>query len=169
VVLHESVALLLVVLAAAGLPILGRYIRLPESVLTIVFGIIIGKSFLNLTIAGDWLPLLADLGFLFLMFHAGMEIDFGSLRGQSKGSLAFHILFFGCTVGLAVLAAKFLEQGVFIALVLSTTSLGLVLPTLMELSQTRTPQGSGFLLHPPWRTFLLCWDYPVFTMEQAWV
>jgi Kef-type K+ transport system membrane component KefB len=57
-------------------------------------------------------------------------------------------------VGLAVLAAKFLEQGVFIALVLSTTSLGLVLPTLMELSQTRTPQGQWILIASTLADFL---------------
>ena len=153
-VLHESVALLLVVLAAAGLPLLGRYVRLPGAVLEIVFGIILGKSFLNLTIAGDWLPLLANLGFLLLMFHAGMEIDFGTLRGQSKGNLAFHFLFLGCTVGLAVLFARLLGQGVFIALVLSTTSLGLVLPTLMELNQTRTPHGQWILIASTLADFL---------------
>ena len=78
------IPLLLVVFLAFMVPIvLSRFkkLRLPIVVGEILAGIIIGPSIF------DWvqphvpvLDLLAEFGFVFLMFISGMEIDFSSLR-----------------------------------------------------------------------------------------
>jgi Kef-type K+ transport system membrane component KefB len=88
------------------------------------------------------------------MFHAGMEIDFSALLRQTAGQLASQLLLFGVTLTLSFLAALFLKRGIFMALVLSTTSLGLVMPTLREVGIQRTPFGQTILIAASLADFL---------------
>ena len=151
---QEHAILLLLVTAAAVLPLLSRVFRLPGPVTEIVFGIVIGQSVLGLEMPGEWLPFLADLGFLLLMFQAGMEIDFAMLRAQSAGQLGFHFLVFFATLGLAFAFALLIGKGVFMALVLSTTSLGLVMPLLREIGLSKAPLGQNILIASTLADFL---------------
>ncbi len=153
-VLNQAESLLLVSLAAAMLPSLSRLLRVPAPVLEIIFGVILGKSFLHLQFSGEWLPFLAHLGFLLLMFHAGVEIDFGMLLKQSVGQLSFQLLLFVATFGLSFLSALYLGWGVFMALVLTTTSLGLVMPTLREVGIQKTHLGQTILIAASLADFL---------------
>ncbi|MCI4171054.1 cation:proton antiporter domain-containing protein, partial [Bacillus spizizenii] len=53
-----------------------------------IMGLIIGKSGLNLVVEGDtWLHTLSMLGFIFLMFLSGLEIDFSSVEKGKKKQL----------------------------------------------------------------------------------
>ncbi len=147
-------SLLLITLAVAILPMLSRLVRLPGIVLEILFGVLIGKSLLNLDVSGQWLPFLAQLGFLLLMFQAGMEIDVALLARQRKSQLVLQLMVFAATVGLSLGAAVFFEQGIYLALVLSTTSLGLVVPTLKEAGINRDPIGQTVLIAATLADFL---------------
>ena len=153
-VVNESLSLFLVASAAALIPSVSRYLRLPGPVAEIIFGIILGQSLLKLQFGGTWLPFLAHLGFLMLMFQAGMEIDFARLRSESKSRILLHLLLFGITFGLSYFFSRQLGQGVFLALVLSTTSLGLVMPTLRELGLSKSPLGQSLLLAATLADFL---------------
>jgi len=153
-VIPQEYALLLVSAAALLLPALSRSIGIPAVVAEILFGVILGKSVLHMEFAGNWLPFLAELGFLLLMFQAGMEIDFGTLRRQSRGQILFQFLFFFVTLGLSLLAALMLGSGPFMALVLSTTSLGLVMPTLKESGLSKTELGQSILIAATLADFL---------------
>ncbi|BBD10100.1 sodium/hydrogen exchanger [Desulfovibrio ferrophilus] len=145
-ILDQAWTLMLICLAAVILPGLSRLLRLPEVALQILFGVLLGKSVLHLEIEGHFLPFLAELGFLMLMFQAGMELDFGAMSRQSKGRMAFQGLLFGVTFALAIGAAMALDQGVFTALILTTTSLGLVVPSLKEAGIIRSDLGQSVLL-----------------------
>lgn len=145
---------MLVTLAAALLPGLSRLVRLPGIVLEILFGVLIGKSFLDLGFSGQWLPFLAQLGFLILMFQAGMEIDVAMLVRQRKSQLSFHLAVFAGTVALSWVAAVLFERGFYLALVLSTTSLGLIVPTLKEAGISKTPMGQTVLIAATLADFL---------------
>lgn len=153
-VVDQAWSLLLVASAAALLPGLSRTVRLPAIVLEILFGVLLGKSLLDLEFSGEWLPFLAELGFLLLMFQAGMEIDFAMLRRKSRARLLFHVLIFSITVALAMAAAFFLGRGVFLGLVLTTTSLGLVVPTLKEVGLSRQPMGQAIIIAATLADFL---------------
>lgn len=144
--LGNGISLLIVTLAAAFLPGVGRIFRIPEPVTMILFGVFLGKSVLNLHMGEHWLPFLAELGFLMLMFQAGMEIDFSLLRGQGRKGVLFQALFFGGTLAAALACAVLLGQDVFFALVLSTTSLGLVMPILKEAGIEGSPFGQTVLI-----------------------
>ena len=153
-VLNQAESLLLVSLAAALLPSLSRLLRLPAPVMEILFGVILGKSFLHVQFSGEWLQFLAHLGFLLLMFHAGMEIDFGMLLKQSRSQLSFQLLLFGVTLGLSLIFTLHLESGMFMALVLTTTSLGLVMPTIKEMGIQKSPFGQSILIAASLADFL---------------
>ncbi|MFN2151795.1 MAG: cation:proton antiporter, partial [Anaerolineales bacterium] len=81
---RSFVPLLLVVFLAFLVPIvLSRFkkLRLPIVVGEILAGIVIGRSGFGWVAHHDpALDLLAEFGFVFLMFLSGMEIDFSSLR-----------------------------------------------------------------------------------------
>lgn len=165
-VLHSVWALVLVSLGAAFLPSLGRWIRLPSIVLEILFGVLIGKSFLNLQFGQDWLSFLAHLGFLILMFHAGMEINFTVLKKQSIKIFGVQIAVFFSTLMLSLAAAHMMGQGVYLALVLSTTSLGLVMPTLKDAGISQTPLGQNALIAATLADFLTLFAITFYLLWQ---
>jgi Kef-type K+ transport system membrane component KefB len=153
-VLSQAVSLLLVASAVAVLPGIARMLRIPASVIEILFGVILGKSLLNLQLGGEYLDFLAELGFLVLMFHAGMEINFNMLKRTSTGRLAMQVALFAVTLVLAFLAAWSLGRGMFMALVLTTTSLGLVMPALRDAGLSRTQFGQSVLISATLADFL---------------
>lgn len=165
-VLSEAFSLLLIMGAVALLPWVGRALRLPSPVIEILFGVVLGKSVLQLEMGGDWLPFLAHLGFLVLMFQAGMEINFAMLKRQSKGQLLFQVVFFGATMALAVIAALLVGRGVFVALVLTTTSLGLVMPVLKETGLNKSPLGQNILMSATLADFVTLFGITFFVLWE---
>jgi Kef-type K+ transport system membrane component KefB len=143
--IEQAAALLIIALAVAILPGVSRLLRMPTPVVEILFGVLLGKSVLGLDLGGEWIGFLAHLGFLLLMFHAGMEINFAMLARQGRGFLAFQLLVFAFTLGLAIFGSFLLGLGVFTALVLATTSLGLVMPILKQAGLSQTQFGQSLL------------------------
>ena len=163
-IIQQAWSLLIVALGAAILPGFSRMVRLPAVVMEILFGVILGKSALQLQFSGNWLSFLAQLGFLLLMFQAGMEIDFGALRRQRFGQLVLQIVIFGATCSFSMAAAILLGQGLFTGLILSTTSLGLVMPTLKEAGISRTPFGQSALIAATLADFLTLFGITFFVL-----
>jgi trk system potassium uptake protein TrkA len=165
---HETsfVPLLVVVLLAVAAPLLTsrvRRVRIPTVVGEIVAGIIVGGSVLGLVTDDPVLDILALLGFAYLMFLSGLEVDFdalfprqgvvlGSLRERLVNPLYLGALTFLLTVVLALLAAwglHLLDQADdpwLMALILSTTSLGLVVPVLKERGMMGQRYGQTLLV-----------------------
>ena len=151
---HMSfVPLMIVVLLAFLVPfVLTRFKRLslPVVVGEILAGIIIGDSGLQLVGEHDpILEVLSLLGFAYLMFLSGLEIDFeavlpragawrGSWRERLSNPLGLGLVSFALTVILALLGGWVLHQMnpsddlVLMAMILATTSLGVVVPVLKE-------------------------------------
>ena len=162
--------LLIVVFLAFVVPItLSRFqkLRLPIVVGEIIAGIIVGRSGLGWVAHHDpVLDLLAEFGFVFLMFLSGMEIDFSSLGlslngsvGQEKshegrrwGPVSIGGLSFSLTLGSSLaLGFIFVNMGLvtnpwMIALILSTTSLGVVVPVLKEQGLSSGRFGQSLLV-----------------------
>src|SRR6187200_127149 len=77
--------LLIVVLVALAAPfVLGLFprFRLPAVVLEIVVGIVVGPSVLGWVHVDQTIAVISTLGLAFLLFLAGLEIDFSRLRGR---------------------------------------------------------------------------------------
>jgi len=154
--------LLIVVALAFGVPILlsrFRRLRVPIVVGEILGGILVGRSGLG-WVAPDEpaLRLLSEIGFVFLMFMAGMEIDFSLLRGGSpRASAEPHPLSLAIRhFLLTLLASAAISWGLYLkgliaepwlmSLILSTTSLGVVVPVLKEQRLSGTLFGQALLL-----------------------
>lgn len=141
------ISLLLVIFLAFIVPLLlSKFKRIPVVVGEIVAGIVIGHSGFNLVGANPTLTVMSDIGLAFLMFLAGMEIDFSKLfpprekgqptTGPNLPAMAF--LVYLVTLGLAIPGAFLLRNlglegdPYLLAFVLSATSLGVLLPVLKE-------------------------------------
>ncbi|MGB5983884.1 MAG: monovalent cation:proton antiporter family protein [Desulfobacterales bacterium] len=132
---------------------------IPVIVGEIIAGILVGKSGLNLVEENDVLEILSTLGFIFLMFLSGLEINFSALlRSRSQSAAPFwrrilsNPLFlagasFLLTVLLCLLVAgvlarlELVKSPLIMALILSTTSLGVVAPVLKEQGFIADPYG----------------------------
>ncbi|MGD8398591.1 MAG: monovalent cation:proton antiporter family protein [Anaerolineae bacterium] len=165
---HQSfVPLLIVVILAFFVPfVLSRLRRLalPVVVGEILVGIVVGQSGLGLVGTEDeMLNVLALLGFAYLMFLSGLEVDFdallpgretqdGSWRSRITRPLNLALIIFVVTLALSVAAAFGLsrldaaDDPWLMALILSTTSLGLVMPVLKERGLMNSAYGQALLV-----------------------
>jgi Kef-type K+ transport system membrane component KefB len=140
-----SAALLVIALAALGLPPLASYVRLPAVVLEILFGIVVGPV-LHIVEADPLVESLGELGFLLLLFLAGFEIDLRLFERSGVRPVLRGALVFALTIVLAAVGAIGLGLGIFMTLVLATTSVGLVVPTLRSGRSLSTPLGQDILM-----------------------
>jgi Kef-type K+ transport system membrane component KefB len=130
--------LLLVVAAAFLAPLaLGFFprLRVPAIVLEILLGIIIGPSVLGWVKPDLPVSILSLIGLSFLLFLAGLEIDVERLRGRTLRvtAIAFAVSFaIGIVAGLALKGGGFVKSPLFIAIVLVSTSLGVIVPVLKD-------------------------------------
>lgn len=150
--------LLILFLAFLGPPLLARFRWLPVVVGEILVGVLIGRSGLNLVRPDATLEFLAEIGLAILMFLSGLEIDFTLLasrtagRPRRVGPLPLSIVSFLLTLGMAAAIARELvtrglaDDFVMVGLILSTTSLGIVLPVLKERRLSAGPFGQTLLL-----------------------
>ncbi len=139
--------LLIVSLIAVAAPLVARAIpgvKVPAVVLEIVAGIVVGPSVLGWVDTDEPVTVLALVGVAFLLFLAGLEIDLTRLRGDL---LRLTLLGFGLTValglgaGLVFDAAGWVHSPLFLAIALSATSLGLVVPVLKDAGLADQPIG----------------------------
>jgi Kef-type K+ transport system membrane component KefB len=130
---------LLVVAALAVLaPLLLGYaprLRIPAVVLEIVAGVALGPHGLGWFDVDLPVQVAGILGLAFLLFLAGLEIDLRQLRGPSLriASAGYALtLVVGLAIGFALRAAGWVDSATLLAIALSATSLGLVVPVLKD-------------------------------------
>lgn len=160
-------SLMLVLLASFLVPILlsrWQRIKVPLVVGEILAGIIIGPSLLGLIDGhGEVFDFLRDFGLAYLMFIAGMEIDFNMIGRISKAAGKAHAritahpltlastsflltLLFSILISRELASRGHVENAWMLALILSTTSLGVVLPVLKERHLSNTLFGQTVLM-----------------------
>jgi Kef-type K+ transport system membrane component KefB len=139
--------LLLVVAVAFAAPFLlglAPRVRLPSVVLEIVAGIVIGPAVLGWVEVDQTIEVLALIGLAFLLFLAGLEIDFSQLRGRLLGlALAGWAISFGIAllVGLGLSSVGLVETPLLVAIILCATSLGVIVPVLADVGELNTRFG----------------------------
>jgi monovalent cation:H+ antiporter-2, CPA2 family len=165
----EKVSILsvvIVIIAAFITPILLHRFKLgliPVVIGEIIMGLIIGKSGFNLIHKDMWLNTLSTLGFIFLMFLSGLEIDFTAFSGNKKEVILPNrqkepnrlkvalVIFTGILLLSILLSYVFVAAGLIrnvflMTLIISTISLGVVVPTLKDARLTKTGIGQIILL-----------------------
>ena len=117
---------------------------LPGAVLEVIAGIVIGPSALGWVHVDAAITVLSDLGLGMLLFLAGLEIDVSGLRGPlaRRAGLAFAASAgLGVGAGYALSGAGLNGRPLFLAVVLMSTSAGLLLPVLKDAGEETTRFG----------------------------
>jgi Kef-type K+ transport system membrane component KefB len=140
-------SLLIVVAVAFTAPLLLGFfprVRLPAIVLEIAAGIAIGPSGLGWVEVDLTIEVLALIGLAFLLFLSGLEIDFERLRGPvlRLAGLGYAISFgIAVAIGLALSGAGLVDTPLFVAILLSATSLGVIVAVLKDAGEVSTTFG----------------------------
>ena len=144
-----DVAMIILVTKVFGM--MSKRVDLPQVVGSLVAGLLLGPSVLNLVQPSDFLSMLSELGVIVLMFSAGLQTDIAELK--KSGKAAFFIALIGVLVPLAggyALAAAFNHGGdplknLFIGTVFTATSVSISVETLKELGKLSTRSGNAIL------------------------
>ena len=136
-----------VAVVALLVPLALRLLRvpLPEVAVEIVAGVVIGPHLLGWVSADQPVTALATVGLAFLLFLAGLEVDLARLRGpllRLTGAAYALSLGLALLLGWAAGAAGLVRSPLLVAVILSATSLGIVLPVLSNAGLLAAPLGS---------------------------
>ncbi|MET9270099.1 cation:proton antiporter [Kribbella sp. NPDC003557] len=137
-------AVVLIALLAPLLLGLAPRLRVPAVVVEIVAGIVLGPHGLGLIDVDLPLQIVSLLGLGFLLFLAGLEIDVHRLRGQvlRLAVLGYLVtLLLGGLAGLGFSAVGWVDSALLLAVTLSATSLGLVVPVLKDAGKAEGSVG----------------------------
>jgi Kef-type K+ transport system membrane component KefB len=168
----------IVALLAFIAPLVCERLGIPIVVGEIIFGLAVGLGYSIYTFLmgesmpefGEALSFLALIGLIFLMFLAGLEIDLNIIVSQGFRTILKAVLIFELTLMLSFLAVGLMnlaENTFFMALVLSTTSVGVVVPTLREKRTTKTSTGQSILLSSIMADFATMVLLMVYTIERS--
>jgi Kef-type K+ transport system membrane component KefB len=133
----QFLILFAVVAGAAAIPFLSRRIGIPSAVLEILYGVALFNTAVRYR--PDWLPLFKELGFIYLMFIAGMELNVRQLaRG---GRLCWYLLI--AALPFAVMPFLFFRMGYpfYLGIAVSVLSAGIIIPVLKESEMLHTDWG----------------------------
>jgi Kef-type K+ transport system membrane component KefB len=113
-------------------------------VLEIAAGIVVGPSVLGWVEIDQTIAVMSTLGLAFLLFLAGLEIDFSRLRGRvlTLTATGFALSFaIALVVGLGLQAAGLVDAPLLVAIALVATSLGVLIPVLKDAGESTSTLG----------------------------
>ncbi|MBO3751180.1 cation:proton antiporter [Streptosporangiaceae bacterium NEAU-GS5] len=136
----------LVAVVAFLAPLVVRILRLPvpEVVMQILLGVVIGPQVLGWARIDEPVRVLSLIGLSLLLFLAGLELDADRLRGSTlrTAATAFALsLAVALALGAVLAAAGLVKSPLLIAVILAATSAGIVIPILRDADQLDTPLG----------------------------
>lgn len=135
--LDQQISMFLILFGVAVIPFLARRLRVPSAALEIVYGMLLFNFFLYQR--PDWFDLLRELGFVYLMFIAGMELDLRAIRKSGKS--LWYVLVCLLSFVLTPLFFIFLGQPFYLGVAVAMISAGIVIPVLKELELGKTSFG----------------------------
>ena len=153
----DFISLFTAACVAACAPLIARAIPrglVPETVILLVAGALLGPHMAGFIQITDSISMLSELGLAFLFLLAGYEINPKSLSGtQGKKGLATWAVSIALAFGAVYLSPNFSVShidGMAVAIALTTTALGTLMPILKERKLEGTPVGEGILAFGTW-------------------
>ena len=155
---EEFQSLVVIAAIAALVPlVVGLFrIKVAEVVLLLGAGIVFGPEVLGWITVDESIDLLSELGLGLLFFLAGMELEQRAVRGQS-GRLAAMGWFL--SLGVAAIASIIMtvtgkvQDTLGVAIALTSTALGTLLPILRDRGELNTRFGTFFMGAGAWGEF----------------
>jgi len=140
--MNESLtAIILISLGILFVPFLSKLLRIPVAVGELIYGIVIGKSALNLVHPGGWLDFLSSFGFLLLMFIAGLEVKLKEILKLPPKSKAILLSIPLTIFSLSFLTGNLFKLPVIVSIALGVVSVGIVVSVLREKNLMPKPFG----------------------------
>ena len=151
--MNAALSLFWIALVAVVAPLLSGLVPrrlVPEAVLLLAFGVVIGPHVLGLATTGEAVEAFRELGLGMLFLLAGYEIELKELTGRGgRRALATWVCCFLLALGFVALLglAGLVTAEVAVAIALVSTALGVLLPILRDSGQLSTPFGATILNH----------------------
>lgn len=154
---HDLISLVVIAAVAAACPIAAKLIPrklIPETVFLLIAGALLGPHMAGAIELTDSVDLLSELGLAFLFLLAGWEINPKTLTSsQGKRGLATWAV----SIALAFLAVRLSPSfsvshldGIAVAIALTTTALGTLMPIMKERGLMGTRVGDAILSYGTW-------------------
>lgn len=146
------VSLFWIAAAAVAAPLLSRLLRglIPDVVLLLGLGVVLGPHVLTLAGTGGGVDLLSELGLGMLFLLAGYELD-PKLLGGKPGRTAWLTWLAGLVLALLLVWLAAADAGftalIAVAIALSSTALGTLLPIVKQDGVLEQPLGRAVLAH----------------------
>jgi len=130
-VIHTNITLILTLsLLIWGSPFVAKTIRIPITPLEIILGSFF--AYIGLVGHNEYFDLIAEVGFLYLMFLAGMEVDLKQITKSSKMIIQRSILFLALMVFFSIASGILFHLNTVTIISMPLISIGL----LASLSKT---------------------------------
>jgi Kef-type K+ transport system membrane component KefB len=142
--LSDGFALVVFYSGAFLMPLVAARVHVPAAVSEILFGLAV--SALGIAHESEATHFLAELGFIYLMFLVGMEIDFNRIEREGTKTVLLASVVALLILVTAAFVVRALELPIFMALVLGAMSVGVLLVALVEAGASQTRWGQIFLL-----------------------
>lgn len=147
-------ALAIILLSTKLLGLATERVKMPQIVGALIAGLLLGPAGFSIVERTDLLDQIAELGVIFLMFHAGLDTNLEELKKTGKASLV--IATFGVILPLIVGALAYgaffgmdsyqaCLEAIFMGVVLTATSVSITVEALREMGKLNTPVGSAIL------------------------
>ena len=157
----DLVSLALISLVSVACPIIAGLIPgkpIPETVLLLLAGALLGPHGLGAIQSTDAINLLSDLGLAFLFLLAGYEISPKNLTGTEgkRGAATWAVTFAIAFVVVAIwpTLSAFELDGLAVVIALTTTAMGTLLPILQERGILGTRMGNEIIAYGTWGELL---------------
>ncbi len=131
----------IVVAGAAVVPIAARLLHIPSAALEIVYGILVFNTiFFH---QPEWFSLLKELGLIYLMFIAGLELNLGTITRRYR--LFWYLLIPVLSLLLMPFVFHAMGYPFYLGIAIAMISAGIVIPVLKESGFMKTPLGSDII------------------------
>ena len=141
----DALSLVIISLGAFLLPLIAQRISIPSIVLEIAYGILVGPV-LGIVKISEFISGLAIFGFMLLMFLSGFEIELDTFREKGLKTLSIPRAIYIATVATSFYLIITLDYPIFLALVLCTTSVDIVITVLRSDDTIKTNYGQSLFM-----------------------
>ncbi len=141
----DALSLVIISLGAFLLPLIAQRISIPSIVLEIAYGILVGPV-LGIVKISEFISGLAIFGFMLLMFLSGFEIELDTFREKGLKTLSIPLAIYIATVATSFYLIITLDYPIFLALVLCTTSVDIVITVLRSDDTIKTNYGQSLFI-----------------------
>ncbi len=141
----DALSLVVISLGAFLLPLIAQRISIPSIVLEIAYGILVGPVF-GIVKISEFISGLAIFGFMLLMFLSGFEIELDTFREKGLKALSIPLAIYFATVATSFYIIITLDYPIFLALVLCTTSVDIVITVLRSDDTIKTNYGQSLFM-----------------------